>query len=66
MPISEQEVPVNISLNEFPFPAGAPSTYQTQLLPSGFDVFVNVTDIGEQPSVVLAEKLGCGNAFIIT
>jgi hypothetical protein len=66
IPISEQELPVNISLYEFPFPAGTPSTYHTQLLPSGLEVFVNVTDRGEHPSVTLAVKLGCGKAFTVT
>jgi hypothetical protein len=66
IPMSSHELPVNISLCVFPFPAGDPFTYQTQLLPSGLEVFVKVTERGEQPLVVLAVKLGCGNAFTVT
>jgi hypothetical protein len=58
IPISSQELPVKISLSVFPFPAGVPFTYHTQLLPSGLEVFVNVTERGEQPFVVLVVKLG--------
>ena len=66
IPISEHEFPVNKLLNVFPLPEGAPSRYQTQLLPKGFDVLVKLTDKGEQPVVALVVKLGIGNAFIVT
>jgi hypothetical protein len=65
-PMSSHELPVKISLSVLPLPAGLPFTYQTQLLPKGFEVFVKVTERGEQPSVALAAKLGCGKAFTIT
>ena len=58
IPISSQALPVNVSEWVLPLPAGVPFTYQTQLLPKGFEVFVNVTESGEQPFVVLAVKLG--------
>ena len=58
IPISSHELPVNISEWVLPLPAGEPFTYQTQLLPKGFEVLVNVTDRGEQPLVVLVVKLG--------
>jgi hypothetical protein len=66
IPTSEHEFPSNKLLNVFPFPEGAPSRYQTQLLPSGLDVLVKLTDKGEQPVVALVEKLGTGNALIVT
>jgi hypothetical protein len=66
IPTSEHEFPVNKLLKVFPLPEGAPSRYQTQLLPNGFDVLVKLTDKGEQPVVALVEKLGTGNALMVT
>ena len=66
IPISEQELPSNKLLNVLPLPAETPSKYQTQLLPNGFDVFVKLTERGEQPVVELVVKLGTGKAFIVT
>jgi hypothetical protein len=66
IPISEQEFPSNKLLNVLPLPEETPSTYQTQLLPNGFEVFVKLTESGEQPVVELVVKLGIGNAFIVT
>jgi hypothetical protein len=64
--MSEQEFPSNKLLNVFPLPAAAPSKYQTQLLPNGLDVFVKLTDNGEQPVVALAVKLGMGKELMTT
>jgi hypothetical protein len=66
IPISEHEFPSNKLLNVFPLPTGLPSRYQTQLLPRGLDVLVKLTDSGEQPVEELVEKLGTGNALIVT